>query len=206
LNSKSIKDIIVCDNSNFDYSKCIGSEVIPDSKSIEFLCFLGDKDQISTKGKGYGEGEIVAYALKNSKLIQKGTKSFCKVTGRILLMNIDSILKSVNEDTNYFQRIGMSPFNHLEKVDTKFYHCTIDTFLTCLVNANKMVNDYEGYYLEHVYFHQLKTKKVFYRTFKILPYFIGVSGSTGISYTIKKDYKWYFLKCTYYIVNALNLY
>ncbi len=41
--------------------------------------------------KGYGEGEIISYALNNSKYL-KNSESFYKLTGGLTVENINDVL------------------------------------------------------------------------------------------------------------------
>jgi hypothetical protein len=196
--------IVICDNSGFDYSEIeeIKQKATEQKKTIEFLNFHGDSDKILKLGKGYGEGEIMEYVLLNSKLIKPDEISFCKVTGRILILNIDAILKNTFLNENYFQRMHINPFAAEERVDTRFYQCTLKTFKDYLFEAYQLVNDNEGNYLEHVYHDQLKVYNVDYRSFNKLPRIEGVSGSTGETYRIRAV-RWFLLKNIYVVLNFI---
>lgn len=181
MQTELIDSIIICDNSNYDFSQC---EEIQDAlkkykhNKIEILHFSGDVPNIMKQGKGYGEGEIMAYIFTHSKLLQN-TSSFFKVTGRVNVLNIDLVIRNVNPAHNCFQIMSFNPWGNVKKVESRFYHCTKATFSEHLLNAYKEVNDAQGYYLEHAYYDHLVQGKVVYRRFKRLPYFEGISGSTG---------------------------
>ena len=112
IGSAAIKKIVVCDNSGFDYSKVerLSAGAKQHGKEIEFLSFQGDKDKIKQQGKGYGEGEIMAYTLKNSRLLGEGS-DFFKVTGRVIVLNIDRIASKVVPGEACFQKVTMNPFS-----------------------------------------------------------------------------------------------
>ncbi|WPQ64527.1 hypothetical protein SIO70_06560 [Chitinophaga sancti] len=191
LRSSILKDVIVCDNSGYDYSKHPELKQLADEqgKRLEILYFLGDKLNMEAKGKGYGEGEIMEYVQKNSLLLLNA-RSFCKVTGRIRILNIDKLLKEINPTYPYFQKMNFNPFVNQKKVDTRFYHCTKDVFNKNLLYAYKAVNDTATYYLENAYYDHLKQGRVVYKSYWHLPRFVGVSGSTGESYTVGKARWW----------------
>nr|WP_315198941.1 hypothetical protein [uncultured Flavobacterium sp.] len=205
LNSKKIDRIIVCDNSGFDYSVVdkINAKAISNNKLIEFLNFHGSEKKIKEFGKGFGEGEIMNYVFANSKFIQNET-SFYKVTGRIQVLNIDSVIRKVDASVNYFQMIGINPFNVVNKVDTRFYHCTVNAFKEYLLISYPFVQDNEGFFLEHVYYNALNSRNVIYKNFNILPNIKGISGSTGVSYDIK-PLRWFVSKNIYSIFKFLNV-
>lgn len=205
LNSKKIDKIIICDNSGFDYSVVdkLNKIAIGNNKMIEFLNFHGSIKKIKEFGKGFGEGEIMNYIFANSKFIQNET-SFFKVTGRIKVLNIDSVVRKTDKNINYFQRIGLNPFKSENKVDTRFYYCTINTFKRNLLISYPFVNDNEGHYLEHVYYNVLNDNKVIYKNFNILPHIKGISGSTGVTYDIK-PLRWLVLKNIYLVFKFLKI-
>jgi hypothetical protein len=205
LNSKQISDIIVCDNSGYDYSTWseLRAKATAMGKGMETLGFIGDAPMIRQKGKGFGEGEIMSYVMANSEII-KGSEDFYKITGRLLLMNIDSLIAKVKPEYLYFQRLGLNPFVNKRKVDTRFYHCRKDLFKQYFLNVFRTVDDANGYYLEHAFYDQLKRDMISYKEFGHLFDFSGISGSTGESYAPKRS-RWFIERNVYAITKALGL-
>ena len=79
----SINKIVFCENSNYKFdSRALYELAKKNNKLLEILQFNGNYSQIVDRGKGYGEGEIIEYALQNSKLFLQ-SKYFVKVTGRL---------------------------------------------------------------------------------------------------------------------------
>lgn len=186
LKSPYLAAIVVCDNSGFDFSanSWLMEAATRSGKQIEVLCYEGEKKQIAAKGKGYGEGQMMAHIFNESRLIKSAGPSFFKVTGRLLVLNFDAIAQRVRPGKTYFQRVGRNPFVNVEKVDTRFYYCNTELFGSCLVDAYKVVNDNEGRYLEHAYYRALRSGQTTYGGFGVPPLFAGISGSTGLSYSI----------------------
>jgi len=184
LNAKVIDKIVVCDNSEFDYSelKHLSELACANNKEIEFLNFKGSVNQIQAKGKGFGEGEIMNYVLTHSKLFLKEEGSFFKVTGRLKVVNIDWVVKYLNPNVNYFNPVNLNPFVNLKKVDTRFYQCNKENFKYYFADCYASVNDSGGVFLEHVYYNKLIERKINFKSFGILPLFYGISGSTGLLY------------------------
>lgn len=184
LNSSKVDKIIVCDNSGFNYSniRIIDETASRNNKKIEFLSFKGNTNMIREFGKGFGEGEIISYAFNHSKLMVQDEASFIKVTGRLRILNLDKILKELKQEKNYFNTVNLNPFVNLRKVDTRFYQCTKRNFIDFFIDSYKEVNDHNEFYLEHVYYDKLSKNKIEYSNSKILPNFLGVSGSTGTLY------------------------
>ncbi|NTE05562.1 hypothetical protein G6M26_25785 [Agrobacterium tumefaciens] len=185
LKSETITTIIVCDNSGFDFStiKSINLLAAKNNKTLEILYFTGNYDKILKHGKGFGEGEILNYIMNNSLIIEY-FESFFKVTGRINILNIDTIVRNTNTNLNYFQKVGINPFNQNRKYDTRFYHCGLKIFKAELVDAYYNVDDFKGYYLEHAYFDRISSAKIKRKNFLNIPNYSGFSGSTGLSYKI----------------------
>jgi hypothetical protein len=185
---KNIESIIVCDNSGFDYSKINKLIILAEkhSKKIEFLSFLSDSVKTMKYGKGYGEGQIMSFITKNSILYNNNESSFFKVTGRIIISNIESVIRFSSVNKNYFQRTYFNSLRTDDKIDTRFYYVKKQDFEEYLINSYKEVNDNDGFYLEHSYFRTIKENKVRYSFFNVLPFVKGVSGSTGSYYDIPK--------------------
>lgn len=171
--------IVFCENSNFEYDFAKYEKMAKKANKVfEYLTFTGDSKTSNQKGKGYGEGEIISFALTNSELL-KDEEFFCKITGRLKVSNVNLLLKSTN--LNYFMNKRL-----LKEVDTRFYGIKKKDFLYALKDSYKDVDDYHNYYLEHAYYHDLNTKKIKYRAFYERPLFIGVAGSTGRIYEDKR--------------------
>jgi hypothetical protein len=186
LRSPYLAAVIVCDNSGFDFSgnDRLKAALSESTKRAEFLRFTAETRDIVMKGKGYGEGQILAHVFRESRLLRDSGSSVFKVTGRLLVLNFDTIAQKVKPGKTYFQRVGRNPFVNLKKVDTRFYYCNKEIFEDWLMTAFHAVNDREGHYLEHAYYQILKEQHISYSGFGIPPLFSGISGSTGLSYSI----------------------
>lgn len=182
------RNIVFCENSNFKYDDVSKLELLASqyNKNFEWISFAGETSKISTFGKGYGEDEIVDYALENSLLLAK-CESFAKVTGRLILQNVDEMIKPCSLKENYFLRDIYR--HHTYAVDTRFYVVNKDFFCTNLRGCYK--KDYskaETQALEDVYFLLLRGRyKPFYHFYD----FTGVSGGNGRDYSkMPMSMKW----------------
>lgn len=197
LNETSINSIIVCDNSGFDYSKHdFQSLAKQNKKEIEILSFKGDSKKVAKYGIGFGEGEILKYVIANSKVL-KNFKAYFKVTGRIIVRNINGIIEGVDSQKNYFNQIRTKLIIPQNKVDTRLYFCQKNAFENNLSDSYKNVNDINGYFLENAYYDTLKKNRISYSEFKIIPKYSGFSGTYGKTYKdplikllIKQLLKW----------------
>lgn len=177
-NCKKISKYVFCENSGALELLERLKNMAGDGIETEFLSFTGSRDAVQ-RGKGYGEGEILQYVWKHSKFLQQ-EEEFVKITGRIVVRNLDSVLQKMKPGINYFNSVR--PLTREQQIDTKFYRVSKKSFEDCFLNAYTKVNDAEEKYLEHVYYEVIKDNKIKYRNFPEYPVYEGISGSTGVSY------------------------
>lgn len=171
-------DIVFVENSGTDISDSFQKE--KDSEKIEFLSFNGNTNK--TRGKGYGECEIIQYALNNSRLLKLSKdKVIVKITGRLIIKNIKSLIKLHRCIFN--KRTTICSINsELTFPDSRIIIASED-FYRELVNRKELINDSEGVFFEHVLCKVLREAIQFpYSPFLIIPQIEGVSGSTGEKY------------------------
>ena len=177
IRNTKIKNIVFCENSGFIYEKV--DELLKFTsalgKKMEWLSFRGDMELVAKYStKGIGEDEILDYVFTNSKLI-KDAKSFSKITGRLILGNIDELLECVQYETNYFYR---DIYSNGLNLDTRFYVMDVRSYNSYLRRCYSIVKDY-NLSLESVYRELLRKK---YKTLPFYPRFKGISGGVGTDY------------------------
>lgn len=173
--------IVFCENSNYPYQQ-IGELVELaqlHGKAFEWLAFQGDQEQIRAQGKGYGEGEIIRYALIHSELAVKA-RSFAKVTGRLTISNIDKVIRRMKPKMNYFNR----DIYRGHGKDTRFYLCDIVFYKEKLMDAYLETCELPGRELaiEDIFYVRLHRNK-YCRNLKAFPSFQGCSGGNGRDYS-----------------------
>lgn len=84
-------NIVLCENTNCNFYNEI-SDLKKDR--LEFIVFNGNNYNKSY-GKGYGEARIIKYAIENSNFL-KDAKYIVKITGRIIIKNINEIFAHTN--------------------------------------------------------------------------------------------------------------
>lgn len=192
LEKTNIQNIVFCDNSE----AVLDGELIKIAqkygKQFEWISFSGNSEKCIQCGKGYGEGEIIEYAMKNSKLLH-ASDVMLKITGRMSIRNIDRIIKLANVKRNYFYPVvqeGGKPF-----VCTKMFIVQKPVFKRFFVDEYNKVNDMEHNYIEHVYGGIIKNNKFSVSIIPLNPMIYGVSGTTGEVYS-PKMYKqvWYTIR------------
>ena len=173
-------DIVFCDNSNY------GTEAFADitqkakksNINLEVLSFQGSSEAIAEHGKGYGEGEIVRYVLENSSLAQDNDYMI-KITGRLAVHNISTIVKRVDTDRIYF---NVPNIHRRDIYDTRLYGMPIQLFRGYFIDEYLNVYDDKGYFLEHAYRDAILNNHLKVRNFPSYPRITGSSGSGGTSY------------------------
>lgn len=172
--------IVFVDNSNMDKTPFLEYESQYGSR-LEILSFDGNK--VKTQGKGLGEMEIIEYALIHSKfnlLLDK--HRIVKITGRLIVRNINSLLKCDKWHLYPYKSIVCHVNSDLTFADSRIF-ISLGSFMNLLVKQKKYLNDTKGIYFEHLLCQQIKQQKTFtFFPFITEPHFEGISGSTGMKY------------------------
>ena len=180
--SKTHYSIVFAENSGTDISYLFKKEI--KSGRLEFLSFSGNHNK--EKGKGYGECEIIQFALSNSKIIHFAKdKRIAKITGRLIIRNINSIVRIHNflfPKNSVFCAIN----SNLSFPDSRFIIAP-ECFYHSLLKSKEIIDDSRGYYFEHALCNTIKREKQFpYFPFLLMPQIEGKSGSSGIIYHKEK--------------------
>lgn len=181
-----IDTIVFCDNTNFlfDYGE-LYRRAKRNHKTFEVLLFTGDKKRSQEKGKGYGEGEIIKFALENSKYL-KNSKFFYKLTGRLIVKNFNFMEKKKSTDNCFIFYPRELYGGQTNFVSTILYKVNVEFYNKFLIDKYRDVNDYKGKYLEHVFCDSLIDKKEQIDSFGTFPRISGLSGSSGELYDISR--------------------
>lgn len=181
IEAKAFNKIIFCENSNYGTEDLAALEEMARDNGVrlEILSFQGNVQQVERHGKGYGEGEIMEYVFDHSELVRE-EPFFVKITGRMKVMNIQKLVSVMKPEKSYFN-IPNSTLRTL--YDTRIYGMPTEQFKRCFQKAYLKVWDKQGIYLEHIYTQTLKENGIKVTNFPRYPRIIGISGSTGGSYT-----------------------
>lgn len=91
----------------------------PTSNRLEFLTFISP-EIVPDKGKGWKELQIIEYSLNNSKFI--GDSSFIvKVTGRLKILNINTIVKFALKNKEPQYNLVLSNIYRKLKMDSRCF-------------------------------------------------------------------------------------
>lgn len=147
ITHSGIKKLIFCENSGYDMSelKAIYANRNRNDLTIEFLSFYG-QDFSPHLGKGYGEMNIVKYALDNSKLISEHS-ILLKVTGRYYVKNIDNLIRGISQshDVDVFCDLRQN----LSSSDSRVFAGTLPFLKDYLLPLQATINDSKGICLEN---------------------------------------------------------
>lgn len=173
-----VSNVIVCDGSGFDLTEHVRmSPSAEQGAPCEFLSFTNDQATVRTLGKGFGEGEIISYALDNSQTL-KQSKKFAKCTGKLWLSNFPRCA------SNFSQRVAFDYGGKFHPIylDTRFYLTETDFFRDHLMLAFQRVDENRGYNLEHAYRDALRQFKLSEIVMFPTPRILGTSGSMNTEY------------------------
>jgi hypothetical protein len=174
--------LVVCDGSNFDFSKIV-LEKFPEA-NIECIFFENNKELVSVYGKGYGEGEIVKYAISNSVYL-KESDFFAKCTAKLWVENFFECIKCWNGTLlckGYFSNVFSFKKTQFSYVDTRFYLVSKSFYLKNLDSEYLNVGGEQGLSLEHCFRDVILKKKYKKILFNVPPVICGVGGGSGTYY------------------------
>lgn len=105
--------------------------------AVEQIAYLQQNELVVARGKGYGEGALIKFALHNSKLLQE-SDSFFKCTGKVYCRNFSDILQMIrnNNIKNIFWRDVLD-----QKVDARFFYVSRDFAQKHLVPTYERIED-----------------------------------------------------------------
>ena len=180
LRSLKVADkVVFCENSGDPQAADHVKKQLEGWKNLEILSFNGNTEKVMQYGKGYGEGEIIEYALKNSRFL-KGESEFVKLTGRIEVKNLDTILSKMKPGLLYFDPVKI--FGKDKQIDTKLYKLSKKVYEEHFLKLYTQVRDQDGIFIEHLFWSCLKESGLAFQNMPEYPRFQGKSGSVGVSY------------------------
>ena len=175
--------IVYVDNSNVNIKEYnVFSNIAEDR--LELLSFDGNHDK--DHGKGFGELEIIDYAINHSRIINNNKNvSLIKITGRLIIVNIATILKQLKYNILPSSNSVICSMNSdFSMADSRLFIAPIN-FYNRLIENKLAINDSEGIYLEHVLCSLTKKQNLYtFHPFFTEPQFQGISGSTNKTYEV----------------------
>ena len=175
--------IVFVENSDNDLRRYANS--FTRNKRLEILSFNGNNNK--ERGKGYGEAEIIEYALNNSLIIKSTQKcNIIKITGRLIIKNIVSVInhRFFSQRNNSIIVTFNSDFSF---ADSRIIIAPKTFYLSFLINKEE-INDSVNHFFEIVLSNTIKKEQTnhFYLFF-IEHYIDGQSGTTSEIYHPHED-------------------
>jgi hypothetical protein len=176
--AKTSFPIVFVENSGTDISVLFKDAIL--SGRMEYLTFFGNQNK--NRGKGYGECEIIQYALNHSNIIKTtNDKRIVKITGRLIIKNLNIIIwthQLLSTKSTTICAIN----SKLSFPDSRFIIAS-ESFYRDFIKRKNTINDSKGVYFEHVLLQTIiEEKKYSFSPFYIMPIIDGISGSTGQKY------------------------
>ncbi len=172
--------IVFVENTGYDLSSNFLKFI--DEGRLEMITFNGN-DYDRSLGKGYGEAQIVKYAVNNSKFI-KSNSTIVKITGRHCCENIVKVINwCTNKKTVYAQLILDEKKNIM--CDSRLFVAPRTFLMFFFLPFIEDLNDSKFFFFEHLLYRSscewVKCGNKFQEF--IFPLKIkGVSGTSGITY------------------------
>jgi hypothetical protein len=183
--------LVLCDGSNFDLSEPV-RERFPNA-NIECLRFNNDPQKVKELGRGYGEGEIVRFAVEHSETI-KSAGAFSKCTSKLWVGNYLKCLNYWNGSL-LIKGVFLDAFSPMRKtrlhhIDTRFFIANRDFYQRNFLHAHQSIDVSRGFGLEEC-FKKIVMEKHIEETFlPIYPHILGMGGGTGRYYSESKIRLW----------------
>lgn len=174
--------IVMCDGSNFDLGPII--KVKFPNANIECLYHQNSSQEIAKRGKGYGEGEIIKYALKNSKFIEE-SNVFIKCTGKLWVKNFIKCLDEWNGKfmaNAHFANIFSFLPAEMEYIDTRFYVAEKQFYIDNLMDLYLETNFGKGGSIENIFLKKIQCLALNNYIYSIDPIICGVGGGSAEYY------------------------
>lgn len=173
--------IIICDGTGYDWHPEIMRHYC--NSHIECLSFFNDINAVKMFGKGYGEIQILNYAIENSKFLKK-SKHFMKITGKYWVENIEAFsISELFPDFKFKSTFKIKGWTLLY-VNSAFFICSICAYRKYLYDSFHLVNDHVGNDLEHVLGRILVKNKIKNYQFTHSPAICGWSGTGDHSFNL----------------------
>lgn len=190
--NEHVKGILFIDNSNSDLSpleKLV--EASATSKKVELISFNGN-DHPAEYGKGYGEFRLLDYGLRQSSTL-KSEDRFWKVTGRLIVTNIEELIRTSPKNFELYCDLRDVPFiGHAlggnQWMDLRLFGCSVaaydDIFREIYIEFNQTHLSVSP---EQVIFPKINNlvQKNIHKRFYIQPRLEGFGGHKNVSYQSK---------------------
>ncbi|WP_051195118.1 hypothetical protein [Pseudobutyrivibrio ruminis] len=179
ITKSKVKKIVFCENSGEECPPSIKQLAKNHRVDFEWITFNGNIKKTIEYGKSYGESEILDYAFETSYLL-KTANYFIKITGRLLVKNINVLLAMIGADRNYFDAYGD---RNVEIIDSRLFAMKVDVFRLFFQKQYITKINYQCNSIEQLYPSIIKESNISIVSLPIKIWFEGMSGGYGVPYS-----------------------
>lgn len=200
LQNTNVK-IVFIENTGFDISNDYAEHI--KSGRLEMLTFDGNNYD-KKLGKGYGEALIIEYGFKKSRFL-KEANDVVKVTGRLIIKNINQLLKYSKPEHLYCNLVKAS--TRANTGYSVFFRAPKLFYTEYFLKNIQLINDETLYYFEHYLNDCCKQWQKDGRKWEEfwLPILIcGQSGTSGTYY--RTSYSMFLKQFVRYITHKCRIY
>lgn len=202
--------ILFVENTGVNIKEIYKNEIY--NNRLEILVFDGNHFNKSL-GKGYGEGIIIKYAFKHSKMLKesKYRGGVIKVSGRYVVLNINTIVNIssilVSNLTNY---VICNINKNAQSATSDLFIASKNFYTDYLIPNLHTINESKRIWFEHVLFKSIREFYLTKNKFIFLPIPLnqdGISGSTGkqIEKPTIKDKVVHLIKTIFYKIDLFKI-
>lgn len=175
--------LVLCDGSSFDFSQRVRAE-FPQAR-IECLPFENNQDLVRQHGRGYGEGEIVRYAIHHSRFIAEAD-CFAKCSSKLWVQNFPACARAWQGGL-LLQGIfldALKPWRQptLFYIDTRFYIASRPLYRQYFEDAHLRIDKKKQHGLENVFLNIFLEAGLRHAFTPVTPVICGVGGAIGKYY------------------------
>ncbi len=180
--SQGVRNIVISDATDFTLLNPEEVTLLGQMNvRVEQLRFMQDHEQLRLKGKGYGEGKLIEFALDHSSIL-KETEQFFKCTGKVYCRNFHAIEQMI--DSSQLRNIFWGHFSDLHALqawaDMRFFYTSKDFCRQHILPAYAQANDSAGVAAE--FFCLRAITQNLSPIYSLRPLLSGFAGSTGKQY------------------------
>lgn len=145
---------------------------------VEQISYYQDEDLIKSRGKGYGQGTLIKFALENS-IFLKSENNFFKCTGKVYCRNFETVLSMIQQNNiqNIFWRYLGEGDSLQQWADMRFFYTTKKFCEENIIPAYLKSDDNKASAAEYYCFNVLNEKLPTANALR--PLLSGFSGHTG---------------------------
>lgn len=176
-----VKKIVICDATGGEL--LTGADLVLLEQmdvNVEQISYIQNDDLVIAKGKGYGEGLLIEFALRNSKFLGEES-NFFKCTGKVYCRNFESVFELIKQNNiqNIFWRYLGEGDGLQAWADMRFFYASKKFYEEILIPAYLNSDDSKAC-VEHLSF--IAINENLPQAKALRPMLSGFAGYTGKPY------------------------